>query len=202
MSHASPHSITIAIVDANSSDYDGLLSVTESSNVSVCFLSKGSEAMRLVRRFLDIDLWIVNAALADMSGFDLAQLLRRHRHSKRSSSSTTSTTSRTSSRPVPGDHEVSLQASGYRPGFSAGRLPQLPGTGLRLGVGDTGERRPADASVGGQRVGGRESRRRRPALTTSPSFSPLFRSPAGARPLNEVETTAQAAAHGRPPAIA
>ncbi len=82
MSNASPQPITIAIVNANSSDYDELLSVTDSSNVSVCFLSKGSDALRLVRRW-DIDLWIVNAALADMSGFDLAQLLRRSRRGAR-----------------------------------------------------------------------------------------------------------------------
>ena len=38
--------------------------------------------MRLVRR-LDVDLWIVNAALPDMSGFDLAHLLRRSQRGAR-----------------------------------------------------------------------------------------------------------------------
>jgi CheY-like chemotaxis protein len=76
MNAFSSHPVTIVIVDPNSSDYDAMLTSAEIANSSVHFLSTGQEALRLSRRW-KVDLWVVNITLRDMSGFDLAQKLRR-----------------------------------------------------------------------------------------------------------------------------
>jgi DNA-binding response OmpR family regulator len=78
MSTVSSPRATIAVVDPASSDYESLLDAAEGSNASICFLSQGTEAIHFARQ-ANVDLWLINAALPDMSGFDLARKLRRGR---------------------------------------------------------------------------------------------------------------------------
>ena len=67
---------TIGIVDSDPSAYDDLLAAVDGSELRVCFLSAGNEALRIARRS-SVGLWIINTRLPDMSGFDLAEMLRR-----------------------------------------------------------------------------------------------------------------------------
>ena len=71
-------STTLAVADANASDYDAILSAAEATGLTVCFLPTGNDAMHFARR-LQAGLWLVNTCLPDMSGFDLAQWLRQSR---------------------------------------------------------------------------------------------------------------------------
>jgi DNA-binding response OmpR family regulator len=68
--------VMVAIVDRNAMDYDDLLSVPECSDLNVCFLSHGNDALHLARS-CTVNLWLINATLSDMSGFDLAKMVRR-----------------------------------------------------------------------------------------------------------------------------
>jgi len=65
----------VAIVDSRPSDYDNVLLAAGDANVSVHFMRSGSEALRFLRRW-HAGLWVINTQLDDMSGFDLAQMLR------------------------------------------------------------------------------------------------------------------------------
>ena len=69
---------TIGIVDSDAATYDGLLCGLDGSEVNVCFLSNGNDALRFARRW-GVGLWLINTRLPDMNGFDLAQMLRRGR---------------------------------------------------------------------------------------------------------------------------
>jgi DNA-binding response OmpR family regulator len=76
MSTASLHQTTVVVVDRNPADYDALLGAADEPRMNLHFLVKGNDALRLARKWA-VDLWVINATLADMSGFDLAQMLRR-----------------------------------------------------------------------------------------------------------------------------
>ncbi len=65
----------VAIVDSRPSDYDNVLMAAGDADVSVHFMRTGSEALRFLRRW-HAGLWVINTRLDDMSGFDLAQMLR------------------------------------------------------------------------------------------------------------------------------
>lgn len=69
---------TIGIVDSDPSAYDGLLNAGDGSELKVCFRSTGNDALRMARQW-SVGLWIINTRLTDMSGFDLAEMLRRGR---------------------------------------------------------------------------------------------------------------------------
>ena len=97
MSTVSLPSATVVIVDSNPADYDALLSAAESSGLNVHFLSSGHDALYFARRW-QAGLWLINTCLSDMSGFDVAQRLRRIESSAGSSSSARSTRWTTSCR--------------------------------------------------------------------------------------------------------
>ena len=68
-------SAMLAIVDANVSDYDDVVRAAESEGIKVHFLRTGNEAMHFARR-QQAGSWLINTRLQDMSGFDLAAMLR------------------------------------------------------------------------------------------------------------------------------
>ena len=174
--------------------------MTDDSNISVCFLSKGSDAMRLVRR-LDVALWIVNAALPDMSGFDLAHLLRRSQQGARVFLIDDEYQIENELRPFPWVCRSIFASPWIRPGFAAGRCR---GSRRRRGPRRRARRRPASSR---RRFrwpaawsGFANARRDRLAPTKSRSSSPLFGSPTGARQPEEDHMKATAAkSEGRRP---
>ena len=67
------HALSVVAADANPADYAALrASLGEALGV----VSSGNEALRLARRSHPA-VWLLNSRLPDMSGFDLAQMLRR-----------------------------------------------------------------------------------------------------------------------------
>jgi DNA-binding response OmpR family regulator len=73
-------SIRITIVDSAPQDYVALLAAADAPGVSIHFLSSGNDALRFARR-CHSELWVINSQLPDMSGFDLAEMLRSVRRS-------------------------------------------------------------------------------------------------------------------------
>ncbi len=73
-------SIRVSIVDSSPEDYNALLAVAGTPGVSIHFLSSGNDALRFARRYHP-GLWVINTHLSDMSGFDLAEMLRSMRPS-------------------------------------------------------------------------------------------------------------------------
>jgi ActR/RegA family two-component response regulator len=73
-------SLRVAIVDSAPQDYQGLLAAAGKPGVSVHFLSTGNDALRFARRMQSV-FWVINTRLLDMSGFDLAAMLRAVRPS-------------------------------------------------------------------------------------------------------------------------
>ena len=65
----------IAIVDSSPEDYIELLAAADRPGVSIHFLISGNDALRFARRYHS-GLWVINSQLPDMSGFDLAEMLR------------------------------------------------------------------------------------------------------------------------------
>jgi CheY-like chemotaxis protein len=73
-------SIRVAIVDASPQDYCALLADAGRPGVSIHFLIDGNDTLRFAKR-CHCGLWVINRQLPDMSGFDLAQMLRSVRPS-------------------------------------------------------------------------------------------------------------------------
>jgi CheY-like chemotaxis protein len=73
-------SLRVAVVDSTPQDYHGLLAAAARPGVSVHFLSSGNDSLRFSRRVPTV-VWLVNTSLPDMSGFDLADMLRSIRPS-------------------------------------------------------------------------------------------------------------------------
>jgi CheY-like chemotaxis protein len=73
-------SVRVAIVDSSPQDYNALLVAANTPGVSIHFLLSGNDALRFARRYPS-GLWVINTQLADMSGFDLAEMLRSLRPS-------------------------------------------------------------------------------------------------------------------------
>jgi len=71
----SPRSIRLAIVDSEPQDYCDLLAAAGTPGVSIHFLFSGNDALLFARRWIT-GLWVINSRLADMSGFELAHMLR------------------------------------------------------------------------------------------------------------------------------
>ena len=71
-------SVRVAVVDSAPEDYADLLAATGSPGISLHFLFSGCDALNFARRW-QMNLWIVNSRLCDMTGFDLAQKLRSQR---------------------------------------------------------------------------------------------------------------------------
>jgi CheY-like chemotaxis protein len=71
-------SVRVAIVDSTPQDYEALLAAADTPGVSMHFLLSGNDALRFARRFPS-GLWVINAQLPDMSGFDFAAMLRSMR---------------------------------------------------------------------------------------------------------------------------
>jgi CheY-like chemotaxis protein len=71
----SPPSTRLAIVDTDPEDYGSLLAVAGTSGISLHFLTSGSDALLFARRW-STGLWVINSRLSDMSGFELAGMLR------------------------------------------------------------------------------------------------------------------------------
>jgi len=65
----------VCIVDSRPSDYRHLLEAECGGEPQLTLLRRGREALRTALG-PRIDLWVVNAQLADMSGLDLCELLR------------------------------------------------------------------------------------------------------------------------------
>ena len=61
-------------------DYDALLAAAGTPGVSIHFLSSGNDSLRFAKR-CHAGLWVINTQLPDMSGFDLAEMLRSVRPS-------------------------------------------------------------------------------------------------------------------------
>ena len=68
-------SIRVAIVDLAPQDYQALLASAGTPGVSFHFLFSGNDALRFAKR-QQSGLWVINTQLCDMSGFDLAEMLR------------------------------------------------------------------------------------------------------------------------------
>ena len=73
-------SVRLTIVDSSPQDYNALLAAAGTPGVSIHFLSSGNDALRFARR-CHSGLWVINTQLPDMSGFDLAEMLRSVRAS-------------------------------------------------------------------------------------------------------------------------
>jgi CheY-like chemotaxis protein len=73
-------SIRVAIADSAPEDYDALLAAAGTPGVSIHFLSSGNDSLRFAKR-CHAGLWVINTRLPDMSGFDLAEMLRAVRPS-------------------------------------------------------------------------------------------------------------------------
>ncbi len=73
-------SIHIAIVDSTPQDYISLLFAAQSPGVSIHFLLRGNDALRFAKRYHSV-VWVINSRLPDMTGFDLAEMLRTVRRS-------------------------------------------------------------------------------------------------------------------------
>jgi DNA-binding response OmpR family regulator len=67
----------IVIVDAAYDRYADFVQAARAGEVGVHFCSDGRSALRLARRFRS-DIWLVSTDLADMSGFDLLEMLSTH----------------------------------------------------------------------------------------------------------------------------
>jgi CheY-like chemotaxis protein len=75
MKPISEPSLRVAIVDPTPQDYLGLLSSAGRAGESIHFFSSGNDALRFSRRMPSV-FWVINTELHDMSGFDLATMLR------------------------------------------------------------------------------------------------------------------------------
>lgn len=73
-------SVRIAIIDSKPQDYAALLAALGTPGVSVHFLLSGNDALRFAKQYPS-GLWVINTQLPDVSGFDLAQMLRSIRPS-------------------------------------------------------------------------------------------------------------------------
>ena len=73
-------SVRIAIVDSSPEDYTALLEATGAPGVSIHFLLSSNDAIRFARR-CPPGLWVINTQLPEMSGFDLAEMVRSVRPS-------------------------------------------------------------------------------------------------------------------------
>ena len=80
MNSTSKPSVRVVIVDSVPQDYEALLAAAGTPGVSIHFLSSGRDALRFARRF-ESGLWVINTELPDMTGFDLATMLRSIRRS-------------------------------------------------------------------------------------------------------------------------
>ena len=67
----------IVIVDAACDRYADFVQAARAGEVGVHFCSDGRSAVRMARRFR-ADVWLVSTDLADMSGFDLLEMLSTH----------------------------------------------------------------------------------------------------------------------------
>ena len=74
MAAATSLTVTAAVVNSAVSDYDDLLQMKVEDAWNVFFLASGREALRR-NEVCTTDLWIINVELADMSGFDLVEML-------------------------------------------------------------------------------------------------------------------------------
>lgn len=82
---ATSMSLRLAIVDSAPQDYGHLLDAADAGHslagsVSLHFLVSGRDALQFARRWR-AGLWVVNSKLDDMSGFELAEMLRSTRPS-------------------------------------------------------------------------------------------------------------------------
>ena len=72
---ARPATTTIAVVDRQASDYVELLALAGAEHWTIAVSLTGRAGMQLARREC-ADLWMINARLPDMCGFDLVEMLR------------------------------------------------------------------------------------------------------------------------------
>jgi len=75
MSVHTPHGVSLCVVDPNSVDYDSILHQAVAAEIAIRFFGRAGEALRPETD--DEWLWIVNARLPDLSGFELCEMLRR-----------------------------------------------------------------------------------------------------------------------------
>jgi DNA-binding response OmpR family regulator len=69
-----PHS-HVVVVDSQPTGYQTLVTMAEAQRWHAHFLTSGSSAMQFARR-LRAELWMINASLPDMTGFELYEMLR------------------------------------------------------------------------------------------------------------------------------
>ncbi len=67
----------IVVVDGNCERYADFVQAAQAGEVGLHFCVDGRSAVRLARRFR-ADVWLVATELADMSGFDLLEMLSPH----------------------------------------------------------------------------------------------------------------------------
>jgi DNA-binding response OmpR family regulator len=67
----------IVIVDAACDRYGDFVKAARAGEIGLHFCSDGRSAVRMARRFR-ADVWLVSTELADMSGFDLLEMLSPH----------------------------------------------------------------------------------------------------------------------------
>jgi DNA-binding response OmpR family regulator len=67
--------MTVAIVDSRLSDYAALPEAVDRPEMNWRFAASGRSALRLARSE-QVDLWVINTALTDMSGIDLCGMLK------------------------------------------------------------------------------------------------------------------------------
>ena len=75
MAVTTSHGGSLCVVDPNSADYDNILRQAVAAEVAIRFFGRAGEALRPETD--DEWLWIVNARLPDLSGFELCEMLRR-----------------------------------------------------------------------------------------------------------------------------
>ena len=67
--------LTVGIVDSRLSDYAALPQAVDRPEINWHFATSGRSALRLAQS-QKVDLWVINAVLADMSGTDLCWMLK------------------------------------------------------------------------------------------------------------------------------
>ena len=66
---------TVCVVDPNADDYQGWSAAVEANGAQLQIFASAQEALRYSRDH-DADLWVVNATLPDLSGFELCGMLQ------------------------------------------------------------------------------------------------------------------------------
>ena len=76
--HAMGRASKVCVVDPRPADYADLLGAEPTCGMRLEFLPQGRDALHAARTG-EVDVWVVNVSLPDMSGLDLCEMLKSHR---------------------------------------------------------------------------------------------------------------------------